>query len=151
MDPQNTISQQQLCCGGQEGEPDGRIHPQNCDSQTVISLYNALVRPPLVWSPYLKKDILSIEKVQQRVTDMIPSVSALTHEQRLKRTGLMPLENRRLKADLLEVFKTLKGFVKVDPATHFSVYKLEATACSSWPSDNLKDVLTGKSQINTEE
>ena len=32
-DPPNTISQQQLCCGGQESEPDGRTHLQNCDTQ----------------------------------------------------------------------------------------------------------------------
>ena len=92
--------------------------------QTVVPLYKALVRPhleysSLVWSPYLKKDILSIEKVQRRVTKMIPSISALTYEERLKRTGLISLENRRLRADLLEVFKILKGFVKVNPATHF--------------------------------
>ena len=78
--------------------------------QTVVPLYKALVRPHLeycsrVWSPYLKKDILSIEKVQRRVTKMIPSISALTYEERLKRTGLISLENRRLRADLLEVFK----------------------------------------------
>ena len=94
--------------------------------QTVVPLYKALVRPhleycSLVWSPYLKKDILSIEKVQERVTKMIPSISALTYEERLKRTGLISLENRRLRADLLEVFKILKGFVKVNPATHFSM------------------------------
>ena len=92
--------------------------------QTVLPLYKALVRPhleycSLVWSPYLKKDILSIEKVQRRVTKMIPSISALTYEERLKRTGLISLENRRLRADLLEVFKILKGFVKVDPATQY--------------------------------
>ena len=52
---------------------------------------------------------------------MIPSISALTYEERLKRTGLITLENRRLRADLLEVFKILKGFLKVDPATHFSM------------------------------
>ena len=94
--------------------------------ETVVPLYKALVRPhleycSLVWSPYLKKDILSIEKVQRRVTKMIPSISALTYEERLKRTGLISLENRRLRADLLEVFKILKGFVKVNPATHFSM------------------------------
>ena len=93
---------------------------------TVVPLYKALVRPhleycSLVWSPYLKKDILSIEKVQRRVTKMIRAISALTYEERLKRTGLISLENCRLRADLLEVFKILKGFVKVDPALHFSM------------------------------
>ena len=158
--------------------------------QTVVPLYKALVRPhleycSLVWSPYLKKDILSIEKVQRRVTKMIPSISALTYEERLKRTGLISQRKRRLRADLLEVFKILKGFVKVDPATHFSMsdrrsrghtlklekprarlelrrhffsnrvidawnslpgHMVQATSTNMWPSDNLKDGLTGKSQ-----
>ena len=94
--------------------------------QNVVPLYNALVRPhleycSLVWSPYLKKDILSIGKVKRRVTKMIPSISALTYEERLKQTGLISLEKCRPRADLLEVVKILKGFVKVDPATHFSM------------------------------
>ena len=72
----------------------------------------------------LSKDFrrtLSIEKVQRRVTKMIPSISALTYGECLNRTGLISLENRRLRVDLLDVFKILKGFVKVDPATHFSM------------------------------
>ena len=94
--------------------------------QTIVPLYKTLVRPhleywSLVWSPYLKKDIPNIEKVQRRVTKMIPFISALTYEERLKRTGLISLENRRLRADLLEVFKIPKGFVKVDPVTHLSM------------------------------
>ena len=85
--------------------------------QTVVPLYKALVKPhleycSLVWSPYLNKDILSIEKVQRRVTKMIPSISALTAN---------GTDITVLRADLLEVFKILKGFVKVDPATHFSM------------------------------
>ena len=94
--------------------------------QTVVPLHKALVRPhlescSLVWSHYLKKDILSIERVQRRVTKMSPSISALTYDERLKRTGLLSRENRRLRADLLKVFKILKGFVKVNPAAHFSM------------------------------
>ena len=94
--------------------------------QTIVPLYKALIIPhleycSLVWSPYLKKDILSIAKVQRRVTKMIPSISALTYEERMKRTGLISLENRRLRTDLLEVFKIMKGFVKVNPAAHFSM------------------------------
>ncbi len=82
--------------------------------QTIVPLYKALMTPhleycSLVWSPYLKKDILNIETVQRRVTKTIPSIYVLTHEERLKRTGMISLDNRRLRADLLEVFKILKG------------------------------------------
>ncbi len=52
---------------------------------------------------------------------MIASIPALTYEERLKRTGLISLENRRLRANLLEVFKILKGFVKVNQAAKFSM------------------------------
>ena len=75
----------------------------------------------LVWSPYLNKDILRNEKLQRMVIKMIPSISALNYEDRMKRTGLITLEHRRLMADLLEVYKIMKGFVEVDPATHFSL------------------------------
>ena len=85
--------------------------------QTVVPLYKALVRPyleyySLVWSPYLKKHIISVDNVQRRVTKMIPTISALTYEERLKRTGLITQENRRPRADLLEDFKNLKGYEK---------------------------------------
>ena len=74
-----------------------------------------------VWSPNPKKDILRNEKVQRRVTKMIPSISTLNYEERLKRTRPITLENRRLRADLLEVCKIMPYFVKVDPATNFSM------------------------------
>ena len=91
---------------------------------TVVPLYKALVRQhleycSLVRSPYPKKGILSIERVQRRVTKIIPSISALNYDERLERIRLISLENRLHRADLLQMFEILNDFVKVDPATHF--------------------------------
>ena len=90
--------------------------------QTVVPLYKALVRPhleycSLVWSPYLKEGHSKHWKWSTKGDQN----ESLTYEERLKRTGLISLESRRLRADLLEVFNILKGFVKVNPATHFSM------------------------------
>jgi ribonuclease P/MRP protein subunit RPP40 len=92
----------------------------NCKSKSIITrLYKALVRPQLeycvqVWRPYLKKDIEKIEKVQRRATKLISDCSKLSYEDRLKSTGLTTLEARRTRGDLIEVFKIVKGFSKVD-------------------------------------
>ena len=37
---------------------------------------------------------------------------------------------------------------RLTTATSLGVHKLETTSSPSWPSDNLKDGLTGKSQVN---
>ena len=92
----------------------------------MIPLYKALVRPhleycSLVWSPHLIKDIKLVEKVQRRMTRMILAISRLSYEERVKLTGLITLENRRQRADLLEVFNMMKGLNKTDPGTFFTM------------------------------
>ena len=52
---------------------------------------------------------------------MIPELSTLSYEERLERSGLISLELRRLRADLIEVFKIVKGLEDVDPATFFTM------------------------------
>jgi len=53
---------------------------------------------------------------------MIPSVRNLPYEVRLKKLGLWSLEDRRVKADLIEVFKIVYGLssVKFDTFFEFS-------------------------------
>ena len=57
----------------------------------------------------LQKDKTLIERVQHRFTRMIPGFSKLPYCERLKRLGLWSLEERRNRADLIEVFKMVKG------------------------------------------
>ena len=98
-----------------------------CKSKDIVlKLYKALVRPKLeycvqAWRPYLKRDIDNLEKVQHRATKMIRECRGLNYEDRLKCTGLLTLERRRERGDLIEVFKLIKGFDKIDHRKFFQI------------------------------
>ena len=47
-------------------------------------------------------------KVQIRATKMVYDFNDLTYEQRLRRLNITTLETRRLRGDLIEVFKIVK-------------------------------------------
>ena len=96
------------------------------NKEIVLTLYNALIRPLLeyavqFWSPALRKDIERLEKVQARATKLIPSLRRLSYEDRLRALDLFPLETRRLRGQLIEVFKILNGFDNVDYSKMFSL------------------------------
>jgi len=58
----------------------------------------------------LKKYINILERVQKRATKMINGFSEIKYETRLENLGLTTQETRRLRGDLIEVFKILKGY-----------------------------------------
>ena len=89
------------------------------DKAMFLNLYKSLVRPHLeyatsVWSPMYKKDSITLENIQRRATRLVNSLSGRTYEDRLKILGLPTLEYRRLRADVIQVYKILNQIDRVD-------------------------------------
>jgi ribonuclease P/MRP protein subunit RPP40 len=61
------------------------------------------------------KNINEPEKVRRRATKLIPELRHLEYEDRQKALKLTTLEIKRLKGDLIQVFKILKGFEIAEP------------------------------------
>ena len=88
----------------------------------IVPLYKAIVRPHLeyclqAWSPYLRKDIDMLEKIQRRANKLIPGLRDLRYEERLKECGLTTLDTRR--GDQLDVFKILNEYENIDSNPFF--------------------------------
>ena len=76
----------------------------------MIPLYKALIRPIIeyanpVWAPYLRKYIDLIENVQHYFTRCVIGMRNLDYESRLRALRLPSLEFRRVRGDLIEVYK----------------------------------------------
>ena len=94
----------------------GMIAPsyENKQPKNIVQLYKTLVRPHLeyavqVWRPYKQGQIDLIESVQRRATRMIEGLNTMPYSRRLEKCKLISLEMRRLRCDLIEVFKMANG------------------------------------------
>ena len=79
------------------------------------------------WSPYLRKDIDMVDKIQRRATKLIPGLRDLRCEERLKECGLTTLETRRLRGDQIEVFKIINGYETFDCTIFYEIKESKIT------------------------
>ena len=89
------------------------------NEEVFCNLYKTLVRPhveygSVVWNPKTKRDQRKLEGIQRRATKIIPRLTNLSYDERLRILGLPTLEYRRLRADMIQVFKIFKGFDRVN-------------------------------------
>jgi len=82
------------------------------DEHTFISLYKSMVRPHVefansVWCPFKLGDIKEIEKIQKRATKLIIKLKDKPYRDRLIHLNLPTLKYRRLRGDMIEVYKII--------------------------------------------
>ena len=66
-----------------------------------------------MWSPHTKKNIRKIERVQRAATKIVPELRDLPYEERLRKLGLLTLESRRERGDLISVYKMVNGMDRI--------------------------------------
>lgn len=89
------------------------------DPNILLKAFLVYVRPLVeycsqVWSPISLTDINKLERVQRRFTSRLRGMQGLPYCDRLSKLNLQTLELRRLLADVIFVFKVIKGVIIVD-------------------------------------
>ena len=79
------------------------------------TMFVSFIRPILeycfpVWNPKYKQDIAILEKVQRRFTKKVLGLYDCTYSERLNILGLEKLDTRRIKTDLIFIFKLIHGY-----------------------------------------
>lgn len=97
-----------------------------------LRTYKSIIRPTLeycnqVWHPMYKKDEDMLEKVQQRATRLVAEIRHLEYSERLRVLQLPTLAYRRQRADLIQIFKILKGFDNIDASQFFKLAENSST------------------------
>ena len=73
-----------------------------------------------MWAPFLKGDIEMMERVQHRATKLVPNIRNQKYEDRLEILGLTTLCERRLRGDLIQVYKNIHNIEKFEKSINFA-------------------------------
>ena len=76
------------------------------------------------WSPHFVKDIQVLENVQKAATNLVPKLRKYSYPDRLKMIGITSLKERRVRGDMIEVYKLLTGKEHIEYEQFFTLQHL---------------------------
>ena len=102
----------------------------------LLKMFNVFVRPKVeyassVWNSFYQMDINKIEQVQRRFTKRLAGLANFSYPERLNILNIQSLEARRLRADLIYVYKLLHNIVSSDYKQFFTL-KDSVTRGHNW-------------------
>ena len=94
------------------------------DKVTFLKLFRTYVRPHLeycvaAWSPWTQGDKDLLENVQRRAIGMVTNFKGRTYEEKLAEAGMVTLEERRRRGDLIQAYRVFNEVDDVDPSLWF--------------------------------
>ena len=86
------------------------------DKEIFLTVYKSMIR-----------DVIQIEKIQRRATKIQRNIKDLPYPDRMRYLKIPSLTFRRLRSDMIQTFKILKGLDDIDPTTLFKLEKTRNT------------------------
>ena len=96
------------------------------DRRSFNILYNQKIRTHLEWGaiacpPITKSESFVLERVQDKATHLVNNLRSLNSDERRENLGLFHVSYRRLRGDLIEVYKLLTKRTKMDHGQFWEV------------------------------
>ena len=95
------------------------------DKETFLKLYKAFIRPHLeygnvIWAPHLLRQSRYVENVQRRATRLLPECKDMNYTERLEYLKLHSLKGRRIRGDMIQMFKIVNGIDNLNLSSLFT-------------------------------
>jgi len=102
------------------------------DNHMFVTLYKSLVRPIIeygntIWGPHFTVDQQNIEKAQHRATRILTNLHGNSYSERLQILGLPTLKDRRLRGDMILLYRLVNNDIRLDFADFFTISSVIST------------------------